>query len=342
MLSGKHTKQTYIWNTRSIALHPCIQTWGVILARKIQQDCKIMANRYPNLKNPHLKTMKSDFLYHINVNVADTDNPTEIREKFGDVKVVCMGGTKNRMLALAEHVRTLLGLDDKQELVDIAEAGNRYAIYKVGPVLCCSHGVGMSTMSVVLHELLKLVHYAQCDDPVFIRLGTSGGVGVAPGTVVVTKEAYNGYLRNEHEIAILGKKVLRPAIFDEQVAKDLMTCSSYQRDYEIVWGNTMAAECFYEGQGRLDGASCDYTEADKMAFLQRAFEKGIRNIEMEATMFSALTRHVGVKAADVCVTLLNRLNGDQVLLTKEQKEDFEHRPFTIVGEYIKKAVMPSK
>lgn len=31
--------------------------------------------------------MKSDFLYHINVNVADTDNPTEIREKFGDVKV---------------------------------------------------------------------------------------------------------------------------------------------------------------------------------------------------------------------------------------------------------------
>lgn len=70
----------------------------------------------------------------------------------------------------------------------------------MGPVLCCSHGVGMSTMSVILHELLKLVHYAKCKDPIFIRIGTSGGIGVDPGTVVVTHDAYNGYLRNEHEI----------------------------------------------------------------------------------------------------------------------------------------------
>ncbi|XP_073817980.1 uridine phosphorylase 2 [Musca autumnalis] len=294
-----------------------------------------MTKSNQNINNPHLNTMTSDFLYHININVADTKNPTEIIQKFGDVKFVCLGGTKNRMLALAKYLRKILQLDETEELVDISEAGNRYAVFKVGPVLCCSHGVGMSTMSVLLHELLKLVHYAQCKDPVFIRLGTSGGVGVNPGTVVVSKEAYNGYLRNEHEIAILGKRVVRPAIFDEQVANDLMKYSKYERDYDIIWGNTMAAECFYEGQGRLDGACCDYTEAEKMEFLKQAFEKGVRNIEMEATMFSALTRHVGVKAADVCVTLLNRLNGDQVHLTKEQKEDFEQRPFTVVGEYIR-------
>lgn len=75
-----------------------------------------------------------------------------------------------------------------------------------------------------------------------------------------------------------------------------------------------------------------------MAFLQQAYDKGVRNIEMEATMFSSLTKHVGVRAADVCVTLLNRLNGDQVHLTKEQKEDFEQRPFSVVGEYIKKTL----
>lgn len=67
-----------------------------------------------------------------------------------------------------------------------------------------------------------------------------------------------------------------------------------------------------EGQGRLDGASCDYSEDAKMAFLKECFAKGIRNIEMEATMFASLTNHVGVKAADICVTIINRLNGDQV------------------------------
>lgn len=29
-------------------------------------------------------------------------------------------------------------------------------------------------------------------------------------------------------------------------------------------------------------------------------------------MFAALTLHCGIRAADVCVTLLNRLEGDQV------------------------------
>lgn len=40
--------------------------------------------------------------------------------------------------------------------------------------------------------------------------------------------------------------------------------------------------------------------------------KGVVNIEMESTIFAALTYHAGIKAAVVCVALLNRLNGDQV------------------------------
>lgn len=55
-------------------------------------------------------------------------------------------------------------------------------------------------MSVVLHELIKLVSYAKCKDPIFIRLGTCGGLGLEPGTLVVTQEVFNGYLCNEHEI----------------------------------------------------------------------------------------------------------------------------------------------
>lgn len=112
-----------------------------------------------------------------------------------------------------------------------------------------------------------------------------------------------------------------------------------------------------KGQGRIDGASCDYSEAEKMTFLKECYAKGIRNIEMEAPMFASLTKHVGVKAADICVTIVNRLNGDQasarrpihrpsyiyyfhlsfqVEVTSETKKEFEHRPFLIVGRYIKK------
>ena len=47
-------------------------------------------------------------------------------------------------------------------------------------------------------------------------------------------------------------------------------------------GKTMCCDDFYEGQGRLDGAICEYTETDKMNFLRQAQQKGVRNIEMES------------------------------------------------------------
>eukprot|EP00937_MAST-01D_sp_MAST-1D-sp2_P007141 g7141.t1 len=80
----------------------------------------------------------------------------------------------------------------------------------------------------------------------------------------------------------------------------------------------MSADCFYEGQGRLDGAVCEYDEADKMAFLRRAHGAGVRNIEMEALQFAAFTQRLGIRAAACCVTLLDRLEGDQVRASPEE------------------------
>lgn len=66
------------------------------------------------------------------------------------------------------------------------------------------------------------------------------------------------------------------------------------------------------GQGRLDGAFCDYTEQDKMNYMETIHKSGVINIEMESLSFAALTHHAGIKSAVICVTLLDRLKGDQV------------------------------
>ena len=67
------------------------------------------------------------------------------------------------------------------------------------------------------------------------------------------------------------------------------------------------------GQARLDGAFCSYTAEDKHEYLLQMKEAGVVNIEMEATCFAALTHMAGFKAAIVCVTLVNRLDEDQVM-----------------------------
>ena len=51
--------------------------------------------------------------------------------------------------------------------------------------------MGMPSISILLHELIKLMHHAACTDVIFTRMGTCGGLGLAPGTVVITDSAVN-------------------------------------------------------------------------------------------------------------------------------------------------------
>jgi uridine phosphorylase len=71
---------------------------------------------------------------------------------------------------------------------------------------------------------------------------------------------------------------------------------------------------------------CDSSEQDKLDFLKLAHDKGVRNIEMEATLFSAFTNHLNIEAADVCVALLNRLEGDQVAHSADTMAAFDSSP----------------
>ena len=45
----------------------------------------------------------------------------------------------------------------------------RYSMYKVGPVLAVSHGMGQPSAAILLHEVIKLMHHAGVKDPVFFR-----------------------------------------------------------------------------------------------------------------------------------------------------------------------------
>lgn len=60
--------------------------------------------------------------------------------------------------------------------------------------------MGVPSLGILLHEMIKLMYHAKCKDPVFIRIGTCGGIGKEGGTVVITEEAVDGLLRNSYEL----------------------------------------------------------------------------------------------------------------------------------------------
>ncbi len=53
-------------------------------------------------------------------------------------------------------------------------------------------------MSILLNELMKLVLYAGCKNVTFFRMGTCGGIGLKPGTLVVSEEAVDGMFRPQY------------------------------------------------------------------------------------------------------------------------------------------------
>ncbi|CAD6994327.1 unnamed protein product [Ceratitis capitata] len=267
------------------------------------------------IRNPHILAMEEDYLYHLGLGTKTHDLPA----MFGDVKFVIVGGTPKRMESLAKYFMHEMKakLPIGTQLSDITGAAERYSMYKVGPIICVNHGMGNPSISILLHELIKLMYHAKCKNPVFIRLGTCGGLGVPGGTVVISDGVLNDKLNAEHEFKILGNIVARPTKLDVNLAQELKSLANLSDDYQTVVGKTYCADDFYEGQGRLDGAFCDYKEADKMKWLNMLRQKGVVNIEMESSMFAALTNQAGVRAAIICAAILNRLDGDQVCSINE-------------------------
>ena len=49
-------------------------------------------------------------------------------------------------------------------------------------------------------------------------------------------------------------------------SREVRNNSRAKDSVNVEMGKTMGADCFYEGQGRLDGALCAYNEDDKMPF----------------------------------------------------------------------------
>ncbi|XP_054888422.1 uridine phosphorylase 2 [Poeciliopsis prolifica] len=285
------------------------------------------------VRNPYLDTMEEDILYHFSLSTKTHNLP----EMFGDIKFVCVGGSANRMKAFAQFMHHELKLPGiPEDLKDICEGTDRYCMYKVGPVLSISHGMGVPSISIMLHELIKLLHHAQCRDVVLFRLGTSGGVGLAPGTVVITDKAVDYSFRPQFEQVVLGKVITRSTELDEGVASELLQCSSELQNFSAVIGNTMCIHDFYEGQGRLDGALCSFSHEEKLEYLRKAYEAGVRNIEMESTVFAAMCRACGLKAAVVCVALLNRFDGDQITSPHDVLVEYQQRPQVLVSHFIKK------
>uniref|UniRef100_A0A8C6R124 Uridine phosphorylase 2 n=1 Tax=Nannospalax galili TaxID=1026970 RepID=A0A8C6R124_NANGA len=279
--------------------------------------------RFVYIKNPYLDALDEDILYHLDLGTKTHNLPA----MFGDVKFVCVGGSPNRMKAFALFMHEELGLEgDGKDIEDICAGTDRYCMFKIGPVLSVSVTWDGHPLPIMLHELIKLLHHARCCDVTMIRIGTSGGIGISPGSVVITDIAVDSFFKPWFEQIILDNVVTRSTELDKELAEELLNCSKEIPNFPTLIGHTMCTYDFYEG------------EKKKLDYLKRAYKAGVRNIEMESTVFAAMCGLCGLKAAVVCVTLLDRFDCDQINLSHDVLVEYQQRPQLLISNFIKKQI----
>jgi uridine phosphorylase len=281
--------------------------------------------------DPVLRGQRVDVYYHFGVS---SDDP--VLEHLRTVRAVVLAGSGSRITTFAHRWSELHG---GAQVIAFPKEDRFVTRYCEG-VLFASHGMGMPSASIALQELMRMVYFLKrgdhdsLNDVFWARVGTSGGVGLDPGTVVVTTEGLMADLRPYRVLNGGMGEYWFDSRFPQQVA-DAILSASHDSALPLATGKTVAGNEFFLEQFRLDGAICMETPETKMAWLEWIHDNGVRNIEMEGAMFAGYLNHWGFsKFAMICATLLNRLDGDQVTATAAQLGQYSEAAGQVLFDYL--------
>ena len=273
-----------------------------------------------------------DSYYHLGIT---SDDP--LIEKMLELRAVIMGGSGNRInefaqLWSAEH--------EDAEIIRFPKE-DRFVIRYTAGVLFVSHGMGMPSASIAVQEVMRLVYFIhrgsldRISEVFWARVGTSGGVGVPAGTIVVTTEALMPDLK-PYRVFDGGKGTTWfESSFPVETAEAILKANG-EEEIPMTVGKTVATNEFFLEQFRLDGAIVLADLDRKMEWLTWLSENNVRNIEMEGAMFAGYLNYWGFRSfAMVCTTMLNRLEGDQVTATASQLQAYNERSGTVIFNYLR-------
>lgn len=272
-----------------------------------------------------------DSYYHLGIS---SDDP--IIAEMRDVKAVVMGGSGGRMRIFAEQWAQERG----GSFVCLPKE-DRFTVCLSGGVLFASHGMGTPSASIAVQELMRLMYFAKGGDlseleKIFwVRVGTSGGVGLEPGSVVVTTEALMSDLEPYRVLDGPNGEKKFDSHFPAQVVQGILDANA-DKKFPVVAGKTVCTNEFFLEQFRLDGAIRLTTPERKIEWLRWLDSQGVRNIEMEGAMLAGYLNYWGFSNfAMICVALLNRLEGDQVPYTPQELAEFSERAGDVMFTYLR-------
>lgn len=274
-------------------------------------------------------------LYHIGYRFPRDE--ALVQSLFGEVRVAIICGTSSRARKLAHCFSQSNAAQHNHCHTD------RFTILLPVPtVLIATHGIGLGSADCLLNDLHQLLTFAHAPPYAFLRVGSSGGLGVPLGSVVVSRNAVNGALRPELPVTVLGAVRHLPAKLDATLSRKLYAFLNKTPALNCVMGDTLCAETFFDSQARTDGVQPLFSPHQAADYLKRCHDAGVRNIEMESLPLAAFANRVGVPAAVACVTFVDRLQDETPTELENKLMELESSAVVTITDFVKSLFVSCK
>ena len=143
------------------------------------QQIQALSQNVQNLQRKKANEQKFSFEYLGILSITRG----KIIETFNEIRCIIIMGPDSRAQKIATECVEKLNIAKQWQKIGDSEF---FSIYKIGSVLTCSHGMGLSSVCLFLNELLRIMNISKNNDFQIIRVGSSGGVGVEGGTIVIS------------------------------------------------------------------------------------------------------------------------------------------------------------
>ena len=164
------------------------------------------------------------------------------------------------------------------------------------------------------------------DEVFWARVGTSGGVGLPGGTVVVSSEGLMADLKPYRLLKGGDGEYWFDGHFPAAVYDAIIAANAGIEGIRVESGKTVAGNEFFLEQFRLDGAVCLETLSPSRPGWVARRQRRAQHRDGGGHDGGYLNHWGFSKFAMICATLLNRLEGDQVTATPEQLHSSARTP----------------
>lgn len=285
----------------------------------------------PEKINPFFQTLSTDYLYHLGI-----DSSMDIESLFADIKYVIIS-RRNEEISVIVHEFAKQWYNIHENFFEFKPLfkTERYHLYKIGPVLAISHGMGAQSMLISLNEIAKLLVHAKVYDTIFLKIGPAGSIGLSPGEIVVSDIVMNNQFEPVMETIACGKNYFYPTHVDLNLVHDIVQFGENFFNITLHTGGTMNGFDYYEGQARLNGfLTTPYSEKERDAYLQKAKTLNIKTLDMESLYFAGFCNQLDIQAAIISTVIVDRLKSDDVDMDTQAQLEKERYTAQFISSYI--------